>query len=1673
MNTLTLDQAWQIAQTQSRERVERETSERLSQIPPQALEWLALLPIWTVGLADACGFPSADGEPPRETLLRIHGLGLCRHTPAAAPDPASERFWMSSDQRATQIARAIQDYESGRDEIQRTVKDLTDRVRQSGTVILPIVERWAALASAEHPAEIGKRLLDQVEREPSQIARWLEAARPLEEIFKGEVTAAFVRALRRMEHQDRRDADFRMLKKYVVRSKQLDDFEELLNGLDDLWALHYVGAGGVGKTMLMRHLSGERIPALGGTSARIDFDHINPDYPSRAPGLLLVQLAEELRLQSPSGAAEELFGSFFEKMSTLQEQFGRREETPVPEAALSSPLFELALNNLAEAVQRLPRPVVILLDTCEELAKVQLDGQVPHNVATTFRILEEMHRRAPFLRVVFCGRRLLASAGSGWWLETPHPVHPARLFLRLHVMRGFDPQEAESFLGKGEVPEKLREPILLRSRAAGFFIPEGRGRAAPWTGTQYSPYSLDLHAAWVQENPDVTIGEILDSRVDPFVRIRVLSRLPASLEGLLPTVALLGSFDEPTLLAASGFDPDGFDALFRELADQEWVARLGSNLLEVEPEMRTRLVDYVRPTQESELDRVRRRALDHLKQKIVDNSGDVPVSELAPAEFEVALRLLEPFPEEAAEWWERAELGLARAGAHGWTEELTRRLLADGAVAGPRTEGENYLRPAILTALAAAHARLRDAVDTIPFWNEVLLKASSHPILKKAGTLRLRATAALAGAGLLDVADLDQALWAATSAGLGRQEAASAIAAVERRTERLEAEPGTPQEVGSLAKFAGRLIARVQKIDPGLDAFLRTLAARLAILKGQQSKAREHFAAALGIRRRLESPRTDWLDWAAPDNLAARVGLEFVRGSWARLLTADEVLQKLGEEPPLEWNIDSERLHSAHLQLAGSLAVPDVGSIVTLPPAGELQPVCRAHWETPPGFSAEIRALGDAGRVVEALESLVSLSRETDSAATGIESLLEADRAWFYVAFRMRLGPEDGPSPTSQLFTLSASAADADLAARWLAILPAAERAQFSFDASSRAWLRHRPLEGNSTEFLQEQARDLEIPATPLETADDLQRWVEALEIGRIAAKKRVRLQPALPPMPEELPESWQDLLSRLSPSDATAAALLRASAILASSDISSLARRLGIRRAALIALDEGTLLAWRLPECGIRLLEAARRWFVGAKDPFGEFLARTSLALVQRRPGSLRRLGHSYEAFRAQIPDSLASWDRLRKFVRDSDASPAGLGPPVWLPWLFRIAAAIQQEEGDDNRHLVEALALVHHQAVGEMSLPPELEFLHEPGEVVPFVSPGSELSFKIPEIRVLFYPQARVESWPLPTHGIGVEGKIYISGRSMLDGKALFAFPGFDPYWEAASQASWLDDFRRELHLHPGLDRVLVLEPPLCWICWEALLYMTRGFGEADAVRQPFRWSVPSASTLAQRAAPLSLPVQVAILAPSLGDQDMVQKGWSPLRQDSRFDLQFLRTRQFLDSSTPEMETARVVYAIGHPTATTAGARLQIGEGALTKTVGRGQLMAAQDLRRRSRQADLFILQPEAKRIADRSGSDREQSAYLRHMAGELHAAGAPAVLVLPALTQDQGAAVLSEVASALRKPGLSLLPSLLKAVSSARLTLLDDSPKLSPDDCLERALDITLFAADQLEWNLPEET
>lgn len=1710
---LSFDQRWEALQTELLQRVEEKRAERLSQVPERALDWLALTPVWTLGLARACGFPS-DGTDVRETLQRIESLGLCRSAPPpvvsqweadAEPDPSLERFWMSSDQRSQHLARALRSG-SRSSNLQEEIGDLAESIlaaRQQGVTLLPILDCWATLAAQKVPYHIGQRLLDEAgQAPPAQAVRWLEAARPLEEILKGELTAAFTRAVRRLEYRDRREVDLRLLTKYVKRPEQLRDFDELLQGPDDRWALHYIGAGGVGKTMLMRYLSVHRIPELGGSSARIDFDYINPDYPSRAPGILLVQLAEELRLQAPRGAAEDLFSSFFSQITTLHEQLTAKD---LDEDPISSSAFEIALGHLVEAMQRLPQPVVLLVDTCEELSKIQLDGTIPRNVADTFRILEKLHDRYVKSRaepeenvlVVFCGRRLLASAGYGW--SVPETPHPERDYLRLHVMRGFDRQEAESLLDRFKVPERLREPILKQSPLLGFSL-AGTGRAAPRHEEQYSPYSLDLHANWAQENPDLLPEEILDKRVDPFVRIRILRRLRPALSRLLPAIALLGRFDQDTLLAATQSDPQDFAELFRELADQEWATRQ-SGFVEVERELRPRLLAHVQNTHAADLERVRRPAIDHLKRKIVRDSGEVPSGEINPLEIEVALRLMRPFPEEAAEWWERLELGLARGAAPEWTEDLSRRLLAE------EVGEDSPLRAAVAAALAAALHRARRKTDTVPLWQEVLTTADRHPRAEGVQRLWLRALAGLVGAGALGVSDLAGEIWKLPPPGLDAQLAASVVAAVERSTERLEEGTGSREEVDAFAELAGSLIARVQKLDPGLSAFLRTLAARLCLLQGRGDKARDHFGEALGVRKKIGTPRKGWIDWAAPDDLSARIALEFVRGAWARILPARAVHDKLEKVPGSHDTLDGDRLESARLQVSAALSVPDLSA---LEPTGiwhaSEDPVCHAQRRFPPSAVTAALTLGEAGQIKEALGHLALAGGAIETAAGSYGGVLDAERAHLHLALRMRLRPHEGPSPGSPVLSASYSPSDGILAARWLATLPPSLRSGYPV-YESRFWLRNRPLlsERNLGIRLLEQM-DRSAAPEQLETLEELERAVEILELARLAQANRVPLP--LPPTREVLPD-WKDLLLRLTPSDRVAAELLRAWSLtdrLRHAIPDAIAERLGQRRAAWIAFDEGSVLALRVSAGGLQLLELACRCFHDLDDPVGLTLGQTALTLARCRGGDrkgLDAMGHvrdSYERCREQF--SLLPWSDLRDLVRRAAVSPEDLGPSHWHSWMLRIAACLAWKEdgaraGRCTQSVVAALAEAFG-GEGEGLLPPELDFLLREAEPRLEKAPrpgakavhlfGDELADTgVPgPVRLSLSSQGKLEAWPIPTGPLPlrVEGRLTYRAAGQGGGRvdyqridyqeertnSVWLKPGFGPYRESAQDFLQLFGLREALRSLPDpqheLELRIELELPLAGIAWEALLAL--GAFSDPAHLPGFRRTLTHAS---RKERPLRSPVKLLSFGPTLAELRMSEAGWEPLRSDPRFRQESLGSEKLMYS--PDLDpSVQVFHLVGRPISTTAGARMEITEVGLANTVGRGQILAARDLLYRLPEARLILLQANPKRSPERSGSDREKAAYLRVMAAELHAGGIPAVLTIPPLHEDLGAAVLRDIAEALRKPASSLAGPLLDALAAARLRIRESVSPLSEEGRLEQALDLTFYGSDTIDWKLPKE-
>ena len=90
-----------------------------------------------------------------------------------------------------------------------------------------------------------------------------------------------------------------------------------------------------------------------------------------------------------------------------------------PLARLHDKQFGKVLEAFTDFLRLLPQPVVLILDTCEELAKLRSDEEVLPAVEATFEILERLHeqiggrgvRRAPSARQI--GPRLEAVGRRG------------------------------------------------------------------------------------------------------------------------------------------------------------------------------------------------------------------------------------------------------------------------------------------------------------------------------------------------------------------------------------------------------------------------------------------------------------------------------------------------------------------------------------------------------------------------------------------------------------------------------------------------------------------------------------------------------------------------------------------------------------------------------------------------------------------------------------------------------------------------------------------------------------------------------------------------------------------------------------------------------------------------------------------------------------------------------------------------------------------------------------------------------------------------------------------------------------------------------------------------------------------------------------------------------------
>ncbi len=1439
-------------------------SQRLGVVSDETLLWLALPPVWTAPLAAACGFPTGDqtpddffanavrnglaqsdrpaagafsGAPPSppptagesapsttpaagETARRTPDLSdydaslLADLGLASAVETTAASFWAAPGARSDILTRILNDPQRGARLVAETAAQIGQRIQKAlDMMAVPVAtRRWSALATAlrKHPRDAAMlldRRLDDLLRpgagDTAEALRWIEAASPLAELFGGDLLAATQRAGRRLELYHRRDFDRRHLSRFLERREQMQAFLSLLDSPPQEWALHYIGLGGVGKTMLVRHLTlllteDERFKERA-ACARIDFDHLSPDYPARAPGLLLENLAAELLLYAPGAEATKAFTRFHDRVTNLHGRLPAPALGALPPLPTGDREFQDVLRAFVEALRTLPQPVVFILDTCEELARISAEGEVPHNVRATFAMLEQMQSEAQrarvTVRVIFCGRRPLASVGAGWEWPAARPL-PTRPYLRLHAIRGFTHEEANTFLttraGVPVEPADRLAAIIERSPEYGRL---GQASADNSAGLRFSdphqapadvprcsPFDLDLYATWVREMPTLDAQTIRTADADQYIDLRIMGRLqPAALRTLMPAVALLGRFDLPMLTAAAGDLPAAADgraswqSLFEAVGRQEWVERQ-EPFLEVDRLLLPKLRAYFMRRDEAALDLAALRGGAALQQLTLR----APQDALSVTHLDNALRLLLSYDAAAAAaWWAQIEARFTHPDAWPWLETVCDRLLGrNGAVATYRPTGwwsgqpltpeaqaeweegrarlqaeghfdgsDTPLRAAVLATYSAARLNQRRRDNAFARWRECLaiLEQTPQPAPPR---LHLRALA-----GCLATAASDDATPAQLNDWLRRLDPGltSELAADHQAQAALLAAAETGRAP------VGLLLDRLPEQEPELRAWAALLRARELSANGQPDEALALARQALALRAPLDAmrPAAAWLDWLPPADMDAAVRLEFAHLAYPALLSPAQTLAEIGPDLPAPGSLNADRLGTLLLQMQAALAPPTFTGFPSPAAAAASAtgtPV-EIHRRIPPLAAALTIEVAQTGAVDQAIGALRELQTQTESAAdqAGRQAVLSA-QATIVRRFRLRDVRLGADLPTGLVTqAVYPQITPQTLAAAGLAAPEPTPSAPLLIPEMSHSVWRSTPVLRRSD---YEAAARIPLGAGTPAAGEDLARFPFAVlsllldqqECALLAAEWAPDTLPtarpfdttpfdadAWVPLHPQQPQEGLTLLLR-------ADVLLATHPLLSSGALQETVQRLGVRRAALLALDEGELLALRLPVRAVPLLTQAAVWAVEAGDPTLAFLAQATLALAavrSERSGDLAQpLQEGWRAMEASWPQlapaQALTWAELEQAAQGSPRFDTDDGsylegaalvektlaraPRGWRPWLARVIAAqaaLWKLQAKPN-NLAGVLQWVEAQtgikaADGQVRLPPEFEGLRK----------------------------------------------------------------------------------------------------------------------------------------------------------------------------------------------------------------------------------------------------------------------------------------------------------------------------------------------------------------------------
>ena len=1191
--------------------------------------------------------------------------------------------------------------------------------------VSPAMARWAELArqGAVEPAQaanwLDRRLADLIEDgESDQALAWIETGKLLVPVLGQELDSVVSVGLRRIELLYRRTLDLSHLRRFLPRQEQIEEFWRLLDGDDAAWAVHYLGPGGLGKTMLMRQVTARLAPDRGLPTARVDFDHLSPDYPIAKPGQLLLELLDELQSFSTNTQADSFAYSFRARVAQLHGPVTQGSNDPL--ARIHDEQFDEVLRTFGDFVLLLPQPVVFILDTCEELAKRRSEGSTLPPVEATFEILERLHDRIPTLRVIFAGRRLLARSGRGWAVSAAagaegHALLPEyKDFLALHEMRGFNADEAVRYLDTATpgLSAKMTEAILARSPvpagpAPVIWEPPRAGHAE----RRYNPFDLNLYASWAWEDPSLRAETITHGSTDPYIAIRIVRRLGGTeLDRLLPAVTLLGRFDRSMLRGELAGSDEKFENAYYDLSSQEWIdyqpdPSLNTTFLEVDRNLRPRLRSYYRGDPGRSV--LLREAQDRLGPALAALVRDRPLNEIGVDLADAAMRLLPPA--EAARLWDEVADKIREQCDWPWADQRTSRLLGeDGAVTDPG----HPARAAVVAARISSLIHTRSEYNPAPDWREVAERADASPDPAVRAWLHSRAIAGRVAAFRLPGVELSAddlaAFWELVDqfdavAGqlpghLAEQLAASCCAALEALVEvaEMRGDPSLVSDIELVERWLGYIQSRV---PTDLLALGTMIAARGQALHGRSEAALDLAVKAERSSADMPTARPGrWADFDAPPVTCHRIRLEFIRMA-AVLPVVSDPLRKV---PINDWQrsaeanldtIDADRLLAAilvrHLS-AGILSRDEVTRLAALEEqaAEHVRRSARSalwcHLAVPPLFTAVARCWPALGLSDRAFQLLHARRRKALKAGHA-----DAENAALTATLEISRGMRIAQPVLAKNSSRSADASQRAAAWALTALteqpgVQAAEPVGEIPDALLHDWWRSRPALPDPDS---EDAQLFRDRAGQLVSARGGQPSFGAVSLGLdlVEADIAGATHPAWPAIDLAwLSESGQVTAEQL------CRVLLRLQALEypgkefsvadASTAIAVWQARgwtpgVGLRRKAELAMDEGELLALRLPREAVLLLNLAAIWFKEAGDPAGTLFAAIAAALARQRAGlpvapeNDPAFSAAYKAVASRGGASLPAWaDLTGKYL----LRPPGQVEQVMGGWLPRLAACL-----------------------------------------------------------------------------------------------------------------------------------------------------------------------------------------------------------------------------------------------------------------------------------------------------------------------------------------------------------------------------------------------------------------